>query len=159
MVNTPQANSSPTGKGGAFRKQVIDAATTKLDQTAKVMQTFTENYQKASDKLVDVQLKIGEIQAELASLQADNIDLVLTGHPQPPHFYIKWICVRILSSTVATNCVAKIYRTKSRLSSSSASTSLSSSSHKSADSWLSFQPSARLSSTSSKAKSRPSLIT
>ncbi|KAI0468837.1 hypothetical protein F4859DRAFT_524009 [Xylaria cf. heliscus] len=75
MVNKPQANSSPTDKSGAFRKQIIDAATTKLDQTAKVMQTVTENYQKASDKFVEVQLKLGEIQAELASLQAANINL------------------------------------------------------------------------------------
>ncbi|KAI0976416.1 hypothetical protein F4678DRAFT_224726 [Xylaria arbuscula] len=75
MINKPQANSSPTDKGGAFRKQIIDAATTKLEQTANVMQTATENYQKANDKLVDVQLKIGEIQAELASLQATNVNL------------------------------------------------------------------------------------
>ncbi|KAI1503119.1 hypothetical protein F5X99DRAFT_376958 [Biscogniauxia marginata] len=75
MVNPPQVNSSPTDKNGAFRKQIIDAATTKLDQTAKVMQTVTENYQKASDKFIEVQLKIGEIQAELATLQAANINL------------------------------------------------------------------------------------
>ncbi|KAK2007069.1 hypothetical protein LZ32DRAFT_695625 [Colletotrichum eremochloae] len=74
-VNPPQAQSSPTDKSGAFRKQIIDAATTKLNKTAEVMQTVTENYQKASDKLVDVQLKIGVIQGELAALNASNINL------------------------------------------------------------------------------------
>lgn len=81
MLNPPQPNSSPTDKAGAFRKQVIDAATTQLDQTAKVVQTVSENYQKAGDKLVDVQLKIGEIQAQLAELQAANISLVIQQDP------------------------------------------------------------------------------
>jgi desulfoferrodoxin (superoxide reductase-like protein) len=121
MVNPPQANSSPTDKSGAFRKQIIDAATTKLNQTAKVMETVTENYQKASDKLVDVQLKIGELQAELATLQAANINLV-RNHTHSPNHYIKWICVR-RASLLTFFSFFKIYRTKLRPSSSSASTS------------------------------------
>jgi hypothetical protein len=74
-VNEPQAKSSPTDKNGAMRQQIIDAATTKLNTTASVMQTATENYQKASDKLVDVQVEVGKIQAELAGLEASNINL------------------------------------------------------------------------------------
>jgi hypothetical protein len=77
-VNPTQAKSSPTDKNGAMRQQIIDAATTKLNTTASVMQTATENYQKASDKLVDVQIEIGKIQADLAGLEASNINLVST---------------------------------------------------------------------------------
>jgi len=74
-INPTQPTSAPTDKKGAFRQQIIDAATTKLNTTAKVMETVTDNYQKASDKLLEVQLKIGEIQGELADLQASNINL------------------------------------------------------------------------------------
>lgn len=55
---------------------MIDAATTKLTTTAKVMEVTTENYQKASDKPVDIQIKMGEIQAELASLKVSDLNLV-----------------------------------------------------------------------------------
>lgn len=75
LLNPTQLNSSPTDKKGSFKQQVIDAATIKLATTAKVMEVSTENYQKASERLVDVQSKIGDIQAQLASLQASNMNL------------------------------------------------------------------------------------
>ncbi|KAB8264991.1 hypothetical protein BDV32DRAFT_145025 [Aspergillus pseudonomiae] len=56
-VKETKATSTPTDKKGALRQQIIDAATTKLAN------------------LVEVQQKIGEIQGELASLKATNINL------------------------------------------------------------------------------------
>lgn len=63
-------------RGDAFRKQVIDAATIKLETTASVMKTVTEKYDEASKRLVDIQSEIGNIQAELSGLTTANMDLV-----------------------------------------------------------------------------------
>ncbi|GAB1206125.1 hypothetical protein APSETT445_004806 [Aspergillus pseudonomiae] len=74
-VKETKATSTPTDKKGALRQQIIDAATTRLQMTSQVMETTTVQYQKASANLVEVQQKIGEIQGELASLKATNINL------------------------------------------------------------------------------------
>ncbi|KAB5549660.1 hypothetical protein GE09DRAFT_1060097 [Coniochaeta sp. 2T2.1] len=76
LINPTQAGTQPTDTRGAFRQQIIDAATTQLDMTAKVMQTTTDSFQKASDKLIDIQTKVGEIQGELAELKASKMNLV-----------------------------------------------------------------------------------
>ncbi|KAE8316621.1 hypothetical protein BDV41DRAFT_573904 [Aspergillus transmontanensis] len=74
-IKSPEATSSPTDQRGAFRQQIIDAATTKLDKTSHVLETVTANYKESSEKLVDVQLKLAELHAEIAGLDVTKIDL------------------------------------------------------------------------------------
>ncbi|KAF2155994.1 hypothetical protein K461DRAFT_318634 [Myriangium duriaei CBS 260.36] len=75
MIHQPQADSNPRDKRGGLRQQTINAATTKLNTTASVMETVSTNFQKAGDKLVDIQTAIGQIQGQLAGLQATTISL------------------------------------------------------------------------------------
>ncbi|KAJ6028830.1 hypothetical protein N7540_004406 [Penicillium herquei] len=74
-IKTPESTSSPTDQRGAFRQQIIDAATTKLEKTSHVLETVTANYQESSNKLVDVQLKLADLHAEIAGLDVSKIDL------------------------------------------------------------------------------------
>ncbi|KAL7812143.1 hypothetical protein V8C44DRAFT_349556 [Trichoderma aethiopicum] len=75
LVNPVQFSKDVHKRGDAFRKQVIDAATIKLETTASVMKTVTEKYDEASKRLVDIQSEIGNIQAELSGLTTANMDL------------------------------------------------------------------------------------
>ncbi|KAI1813256.1 hypothetical protein GGS20DRAFT_554154 [Poronia punctata] len=73
----PQKTAVDNGldKDSAFRKQIIDAATTKLTTTAKVMQVVTDNYREASDNLGHIQEQLGQIQGAIASLKISDKDL------------------------------------------------------------------------------------
>jgi hypothetical protein len=86
-VTKPTTDANPQDKKGALRQQIIDAATTKLNTTAEVMNTSSTNFQKSSDKLVDIQTSIGEISATLAGLSASNMSLVSAPPKLLPHFF------------------------------------------------------------------------
>jgi hypothetical protein len=72
----PGAGTATVPDNSGFRAQIIGAATSKLNSTSAVFQTAQTNFQASSKDYLQAIKDLGDIQAELATLDANKVQLV-----------------------------------------------------------------------------------